>query len=147
MSYVFSYLSPTGIIYLFFHTINTLTSHNKQNRLATHPHVGNKPVLPPHKYRALNPLIGKSRRIYYTYSLTRIYEECLKKSIRFFKPEVKAQPFIEPIITPLTKYFCANGYNAIIGAIDTTINEYFNSSAKPCLASAVSGSSIIAAVI
>ncbi len=56
-------------------------------------------------------------------------------------------PFTDPIITPFTKYFCTNGYRHITGTVDTKIREYFNSSAIPCFAAAISGSRIIVASI
>ena len=42
-------------------------------------------------------------------------------------------PFTAPIITPLMKYFCMNGYTASIGALDTIMREYFKSSDRYCL--------------
>ena len=34
------------------------------------------------------------------------------------------QPFTAPIITPLLKYFCRNGYNTSNGNVDTMITPY-----------------------
>ena len=34
------------------------------------------------------------------------------------------QPFTEPIITPLSKYFCRNGYRIISGREPITMTEY-----------------------
>ena len=47
---------------------------------------------------------------------------------------------MEPIMTPFTKYFCANGYTHRIGSVANTINEYFMRSAMPCIISAISSS-------
>jgi len=73
----------------------------------------------------------------------------LRFAVRVFHPlnhppfSGRTYPFTEPIITPLTKNLCRNGYTASTGAEATIIIAYFTRSALCRIAFTKSGSMLI----